>query len=126
MGYKCVGCDTIIPWDGKGTFAYTCRCGATLFYETETLKLVMPASLVFAIYWQQQLGIKPETPHIDYYLGDSNHTSEIKDAVVRQLLEMGFIWMKDCEQCQRDGTLARKLEREKHLAVTEAERLLRQ
>ncbi|MBA7664305.1 hypothetical protein ES703_72363 [subsurface metagenome] len=86
----------------------------------------MPASLIFAIYYLQQLGIKPESPHIDYYLGDSNHTSEIKESVTKQLLEMGFIWMKDCEQCKRDGTLERKLKREEHSAVLEAERILKE
>ncbi len=126
MSYKCVGCDGAIPYGGGGTFCYTCQCGATLFYETETLSPLMPASLVSVIYYLQQLGIRPETPHIDYYLGDSNHTSEVKDAITKQLLELGFIWMKDCEQCQKDGTLARKLEREKRLAVVEAERILKQ
>lgn len=126
MSYKCVGCDGTIPWDGIGTLCYTCQCGATLFYETETLRLAMPASLISAIYHLQQLGIKPESPHIGYYLGDSDYTGELKDAVIKQLLEIGFIWMEDCEQCQKDGTLARKLEREKHLAVTEAERILKE
>ncbi len=125
MSYKCVGCSGTIPWDGKGTFCYTCPCGATLFYEAETLRPVMPASLVRAIYELQELGVKPKGPHIDYYLGDSNHTSDSKDIFTRILLEMGFIWMKDCEQCQKDGTLDRKLEREKRLAVAEAERILR-
>jgi len=124
--YKCVGCDGAIPWDGIGLLCYTCWCGATLFYETETLKLVMPASLISAIYYSQQLGVKPESPHIDYYLGDSSHTSEIKEAVAKQLLDMGLIWMKDCEQCQKDGTLEKKQKREKHLAVVEAEQILRE
>ena len=122
--FKCAGCDRTIPWDGKGTFCYTCQCGATLFYETETLSPLMPASLVSAIYYLHNQGIKPETPHIDYYLGDSNHTNEIKDKFIKILLKMGFIWMKDCEQCQKDGTLARKQGREKRLAVAEAERIL--
>ena len=97
-----------------------------MFYDIETLKLAMPASLVFAIHNLRQLGTRPESPHIDYYLGDSNHTSEIKDAVTKQLLVIGFIWMKNCEQCQKDGTLARRLEREKSLAVAEAEQILRE
>ena len=126
MSYKCVGCDRVIPWDGKGTLCYTCPCGATLFYEAETLNPVMPISLITAINKLHELGVKPEGPHIDYYLGDSNHTSDIKDLFIKVLLEMGFIWMKDCEQCQKDGTLARKLEREKHLAVVEVEQMLRE
>ncbi len=124
--YKCAGCDSIIPWDGKGSFCYTCQCGATLFYEVETLNPVMPASLIRAINALHELGIEPKSPHIDYYLGDSNYTSVLKDLFIKVLLEMGFIWMKDCEQCKRDGTLERKLEREKHLAVVEAELILRE
>lgn len=34
--------------------------------------------------------------------------------------------LKEGEQCKRDGTLAKKQEREKHLAVKEAEAILRQ
>lgn len=124
MSYKCVGCDGVIPWDGKGAFAYTCPCGASLFYDEETLAPVMPASLIFAIDRLRRMGIRPEGPHIDYYLGDSNLTSEIKEAVTEQLLEMGFIWMKDCKQCQEDGTYAKKLDREKRLLIEEAERIL--
>jgi len=32
--------------------------------------------------------------------------------------------MRECEQCQKDGTLERKLKREKALAVFEAEMIL--
>ncbi len=124
--YKCVGCDRTILWDGEGTFCYTCQCGATLFYETVTLNPVMPASLIAAINTLHELGVKPASPHIDYYLGDSNYTSGIKDLFIKVLLEMGFVWMKDCEQCKEDGTLERKLKREKHLAVAEAEQILRE
>lgn len=126
MSYRCIGCNKTIPWDGRGTLCYTCLCGATLFYEVETLKPVMPASLIDAINTLQELGVKPESPHIDYYLGESNHTSGIRDLFIKVLLEMGFIWMEDCEQCQKDGTLERKQKREEHLGVVEAERILRE
>ncbi len=126
MSHRCVGCDGVIPWDGKGTLAYTCSCGATLFFEAETLALVMPASLVHALAKQQTEGIKPEFPHIDYYLGDSSHISIIKESAIEQLLALGFIWMKDCKKCQEDGTLERKQAREKHLAIMEAEKHLRE
>lgn len=33
--------------------------------------------------------------------------------------------MRDCEQCKRDGTLERALEREAHMAVLEAQRIMR-
>lgn len=125
MSYRCVGCDGVIPWDGEGTFYYTCLCGATLFYKVETMTLIVPASLVSAVYRLRQLGIEIESPHLDYYLGDSNYTSKVKDAITKQLLEMGFTWMTDCEQCQKDGTLGRKLRRAKHLAIVEAEQILR-
>ena len=97
-----------------------------MFYNVETLKLVMPASLISAIHKARTTGVRPKTPHIGYYLGESNHTSEIKDSVTKQLLEIGFIWMEDCEQCKEDGTLARKQEKVKHLAIKEAEAIVRQ
>ncbi len=96
-----------------------------MFYETETLRLAMPASLVAAIQTLRCTGVKPEFPHIDYYLGESNHTSDVKVVVAKVLMEIGFTWMEDCEQCQKDGTLERKLKREKQLAVAEAERILK-
>jgi hypothetical protein len=121
MKLKCIGCDSEIPWDGKGLFAYTCPCGATVLYDADTMTVTaLPASLIMAIHEKRSV------PHIDYYVGSSNHTSDIKEKFIKELLDHGFIWMKDCRQCQEDGTYRRHLEREKYLALEEAERIIKQ
>jgi len=45
--------------------------------------------------------------------------------LITELREKGFIWMRECEQCQKDGTLERKLKGEKAAAVEEAEMIIR-
>lgn len=119
MSFKCVGCDTNIGWDGEGVFCYTCPCGAHIFYDNENGSLAPPASLVFALKLGRPL------PHLDYLVGESDHTSAIKERLISELREKGAIWMSECEQCQKDGTLQRKLEREKALAVFEAEMIIK-
>lgn len=118
MTYKCIGCDDPIPWRGVGVLCLTCQCGATVFYQ-EPATFAIPASLAI------QLGQGIATKHIDQYVGTSSYTSEIKDLFIKDLLEHGFIWMQDCKQCQADGTLSREQAREKHLAIQEAEQILR-
>ena len=117
--FKCIGCDAQIPWDGTGLFCYTCPCGATVFYNEEIGKITVPASAAIA------LGRGRSLPHLGYLVGESGYTSPIKEKLIAELREKGFIWMEECEQCQRDGTLKRKQEREKHLALMEAERIIR-
>ena len=46
-------------------------------------------------------------PHLNDLVGESNYTSDRKTDVVRVLRDKGFIWMKECEQCKKNGTLAR-------------------
>ena len=116
--FKCVGCDSKIPWDGKGSFCYTCPCGAHIFYDEETEKLAPPASMVIAIHEKKNL------PHLDYLVGESQYTSPLKERLIKELISLGAIWMKDCKQCQNDGTLKRHLEREAYLAVKEAQAII--
>ena len=123
MSYKCVGCDGLIPWDGESAFAYTCPCGASMFYDTESLTLAMPASLVWAIS-RCKAGVRPEVPHIGYYIGSSSDPCKIKEIALEQLLALGLIWRKDCEQCREDGTYDRQLERESEQALSEAEYII--
>jgi DNA-directed RNA polymerase subunit RPC12/RpoP len=118
MGYRCVGCGARIGWNGKGTLCYTCPCGAHIFYDEESGRWAPPASLVIAIHE------KREPPHLDYLVGRSNFTSELKEKVIEELKSHGAIWMKDCKQCLADGTYQRMLDREKALALREAERIL--
>jgi hypothetical protein len=123
MSLKCIGCDSPVPWNGEGVYYYTCPCGATVFYDDETEKLALPVSLFTAVIFKNRTSLP--LPHIDYYVGESEYTSNIKEAFIRDLLDLGFIWMKDCEQCKKDDTLARKLARDKALAVREAEEIIK-
>lgn len=118
MSYKCVGCDRDIGWDGKGTLCLTCVCGSHTFYGGDGT-LVLPHSLISALYYGSMI------PHLDYLVGESDHTSPIKERLITELREKGAVWMEECEQCQKDGTLARRQEREKHLALREAEQIVR-
>jgi len=119
MSYKCVGCDKTTGWDGIGAFSYTCLCGATILYNDETGNLAPTYSFVR----NPQAGIP--LPHLNDLVGESTHTSSTKEQLIKELRDRGYIWMEECEQCQRDGTLKRKQEREKHLATVEAEAIIR-
>lgn len=119
MSFKCIGCDRDIGWDGQGMFSYTCVCGSRIFYQVETQSIVLPASLIISL----KLG--RSTPHLGDLVGESDFTSPLKERLIEELRSKGFVWMEECEQCKKDGTLARKQEREKHLAVREAEKIMR-
>ena len=120
MSFQCLGCGRDIAWDGVGTFSYTCTCGARVFYETETRKLALPASFIL------NAAVGPRLPHLNGLVGESDYTSPVKEQLIKDLRAKGYIWMEECGQCKKDGTLQKKLEREKHLALREAERILRQ
>lgn len=117
--YRCVGCDKSIPWNGKSAFSYTCPCGAAIFYDGETGGLTVPGSVAIGI------GRGQTTPHLNDLVGESTHTSPIKEQVISELQSKGFIWMEECEQCKQDGTLKRKQEREVYLTHKEAESIIR-
>ena len=119
MSFRCIGCDRKIGWDGKGLFSYTCPCGATVFYNEETGRVALPASVAIGISKGKSL------PHLGDLVGESNYTSSIKERLIAELREKGFIWMEECEQCRADGALERKLKRETHNAVLEAEMITR-
>lgn len=116
--YKCIGCDNLVSWDGKSTFCYTCGCGATIFYNEEDKHVALPASLIIGMSGGQTL------PHLGDLVGESSHTSPIKEKLIAELREKGFVWMHECEQCKKDGTLKRKQERDTHFILMEAERII--
>jgi len=120
MSFKCLGCDRDIGWDGEGMFSYTCICGSRIFYQAETLSIALPFSLVLSLVAHRQ------GSHLNYLVGESDFTSPLKERLIEALRSRGFLWMEECDQCKRDGTLKRKQEREKYLAVREAEALVRQ
>jgi hypothetical protein len=90
---RCVGCGSTIPWDGRGLFAYTCPCGATLLID-DGGGLALPVSLVMAVAEHREI------PHIDYYLGRSSHTSPEKEKAYEFLRSLGARWSWECEQCR--------------------------
>jgi hypothetical protein len=108
--YKCIGCDNIIPWDGKTVFSYTCGCGATIFYNEDDGKLTMPASVVINI----SRGIAK--PHLNDLVGEADCSTPIKIKVIQDLVDKGFIWKEECAQCKADGTLKRHQERNAYYA----------
>lgn len=102
---KCLGCDREIPWNGTGLFAYTCPCGATIFYD-EKKGICPPASLVLGLYEHREL------PHIDYYLGKSNFWSKEKQEMCDFLRGKGAIWSWECDQCKERVIERSKMEKQ--------------
>lgn len=119
---KCIGCDANIGWDGKGLWSYTCPCGSRIFYNEDTGQLALPASLILNLASENPGPL----PHLDDLVGESQHTSPLKERLIAELRQKGFIWMNECEQCKKDGTLQKRLDRETYLALMEVERIIRQ
>lgn len=90
--YHCVGCGSRISWNGKGVFAYTCPCGATLFADEKGISL--PASLIIFLKEGKKL------PHLDYYLGISNYVSVEKQRAYEELQKLGCTWSWNCPKCK--------------------------
>jgi len=93
--FFCLGCGVRIPWDGKGLFAYTCRCRATAFRD-EKWNLSMPVS-----FWEM-LKEGREPPHIDYYLGVTKYTSPLKEQVYELLRKLGAVYSWECDECREN------------------------
>jgi len=105
---NCLGCDRNIPWDGKRPLAYTCPCGATVFYEViDGRPCVFPPISFLRV----TLGEAP--PHIDYYLGKSSYWSEVKQKFYDSLRSRGAVWSWECEKC-RERTVTRALMEREH------------
>jgi DNA-directed RNA polymerase subunit RPC12/RpoP len=117
--YKCIGCDREIGWDGTYDFDYTCPCGSHAFYDENTGDISFPMSYAMA----KESGT--DLPHLDYLVGKSSYTSILKENIIKFLQSQGAIWMKDCPSCLKDGTYQAECDREKRLAVKEAEMIIR-
>ena len=120
MSFRCIGCDHQIPWDGKGLFFYTCACRSAIFYNEESRQVSLPASVAIGI------SLGSSVPHLDDLVGSSSYTSPAKEELIAKLKVMGFIWMRECEQCQKDGTLKKRQEREAYWTAFEIEHHLGQ
>ena len=68
---------------------------------------VFTASVTLAISRALASSEAKPNAHLDYIVGTSSYTSPEKEQLTGELIRLGFIWMKDCPQCQKDGTLAR-------------------
>ena len=115
-------CYAVIVTKDSGKYSWHCRVAITSWvvdYDEETGQLALPASVTIGIIERRGL------PHLDDLVGESDHTSQIKEKFIAELQKRDFMWMKDCEQCQKDGTLKRKQERENYFALMEAERIIR-
>ncbi|MDP3063877.1 MAG: hypothetical protein Q8O40_11810 [Chloroflexota bacterium] len=97
----CVGCGGPVCTLRPGhTVAIACRCGAgsPILYEPTTARVMaMPGSLYRA------LARKDTMPHLEYYLGYSDHTSQVKDRITLELQAAGSTSQRDCTkmECQK-------------------------
>jgi len=65
-----------------------------MFYDPLTFKPTFPVSFWIALHKNKDL------PHIDYYVGKSNHISEEKRLMIQLLKEKGSVWSWECEECK--------------------------
>jgi DNA-directed RNA polymerase subunit RPC12/RpoP/uncharacterized protein YlaI len=100
---RCVGCGREIKWDGKGVFAYTCPCGARVFYD-EKVGFIFPASFFMSLL----KGV--EFPHIDYYLGKSAYWDDVKQQIYKFLRDKGAVWSWECDECKKKVIEQTKIE----------------
>ena len=99
MMLECVGCGQKVcekPVPGT-TLAIACRCGANapiLVKEGTDNLYGLPGSLIMGI------TLKHPVPHLEYYLGHSAHTSELKNQVEKLLRVAGCISEAECKECR--------------------------
>lgn len=110
MPFRCIGCNALVPWDGKGSFSGKCTCGSHIIYNEDTHELALPTSLAAILHAGRSGG---DIPHLDFLVGRADYTSPLKEAMIEVLTKRGAIWMKDCEQCRKDGTYQKALEKGK-------------
>jgi len=116
---KCVGCDKEIDMAPQSLLCYTCPCGSIVFYREDmgVFTFFLPCSLIMAVATGSPIA------HLHCLVGESSYTSEVKERLIAQLRERGSISIEECEQCKTDGTLDKKIERDKALAIEEASKL---
>ncbi len=97
----CVGCGRAVCEAEEGqVLAISCICGAgaPILQGTRLSSFWRPASLGSIIRQPARL------PHLEYYLGYSDHVSEMKSEMVAQLREAGSTSQEECtkegEGCQ--------------------------
>ena len=99
MKLYCVGCGNCV-FDGEppGILCLTCACGAIAFID-DADNIVWPSSFYIAN--------DTNIPHIEYYLGYSDHDSLQKTRAIETLVSSGSKWEDECEEC-RDNNKRRQ------------------
>lgn len=106
---KCVGCGREVNLDKRGLFSYTCPCGSRVFYDEKRDVFYYPVSLHVAEIEKRGL------PHIDYFLGYSNHQSDRKKLFYYLLRSKGSIWSWECPRCRKK--FLERVKREKEMGL---------
>lgn len=88
----CIGCGRIVAHVSPGqSLAIACVCGASApILHTKDNTWAPPFSLVRAT--------GATIPHLEYYLGFSDHESQAKTAVIQMLRAFGSISYKECTE----------------------------
>lgn len=104
----CVGCGRAVceaePW---AVPAISCWCGALApVLRGDDGSFCPPSSLVSLVQMRTVLSMRPIKwrPHIEHYVGYSDHESVIKSQLIQALRVIGSISQAECsnERCQRD------------------------
>jgi len=100
----CVGCGRVVASVKPGqVLAIACVCGANApIMHTKDGRWAPPFSLVRAT--------GAMIPHLEYYVGFSNHESLLKTEVIRMLRAFGSISYEECpdSQCRESFERARQ------------------
>jgi len=95
---RCLGCGNHVCNMERGqVMAIACGAGAPVLVS-DIGSVAPPASLGRLGYQEK------EPPHIEYYLGYSDHESEVKDHFIDLLVSYSATWQRDCpkDECQRE------------------------
>lgn len=108
----CVGCDRavidMVPGKAVAIACGHCGAGAPILYDGESL--APPASFVrLFLLTEQERALAKAPPHLEYYLGYSDHMSVLKTGTIVGLKEIGSISQADCTgdpECPRQHARA--------------------
>jgi len=107
---RCIGCDQVLVNNYRGqVMGISCACGADapILYCCENAGAAIPSSLGIAT------GNRPP-PHLEYYLGFSDHRSDLKTLTAQALRALGSISYTECADAKCNDGFARTLERRKY------------
>lgn len=84
---RCIGCNAIVP-SGRYVYSHICACGASVFYNDEDNKIILPLSITK---WRDYGG---SPPPIEDLIGESSHSSPLKRRFLLELERLGYTWRK--------------------------------